>query len=83
VIRFNIPKVPDTELGTATFKVDYTAHGDEKFFKGQTVTIGRAMMSPGGGEYYKVFETKVWVTAKEVTNVNVKLAQKRTYRSVL
>ena len=83
VIRFNIPKVLDVELGTVTFKADYTGHGDEKFYKGQTVKIGRALMSPVGGEYYKVFETKVWVTAKEVTDINVKMEQKRVYRSVL
>lgn len=83
MIRFKIPKIADTVLGTVTFKADHSAYGGENFYKGQMVRIGRAMMSPGGGEYYKVFETKVWVTAKEVTDINVKLSQKRVYRSVL
>jgi hypothetical protein len=82
--RFRVERIPDKELGTVTFKQDFTCEvfGDS-FTAGQTVQIGKAMLSPFGEGYYKVFGTKVWVTAKEVTDINVTMAQKRTYRSIL
>jgi hypothetical protein len=74
----------DTELGTVTFKSNYECivFGD-RFEAGQTVTVGKAMLTPFGEAYYKVLGSKVWVTSKEVTNINVKMGQRRTYRSVL
>lgn len=67
-----------------TFKADYvcSVFGD-RFCEGQTVRVGKAMLSPFGEAFYKVYETKVWVTAKDVTNINVTMGQSRTYRSVL
>lgn len=84
MIRYTLSVNPDKDLGTMTFKRDYmcSVFGNQ-FSKGQTVTVGRSMFSPFGEGYYKVFGTKVWVTAKEVTNINVKVGQKRTYRSLL
>ena len=84
MIRHNIPKVSDTDIGTVTFKRDYecTVFGN-KFFADQTVKVGKAMLSPFGEAYYKVMNTKVWVTAKEVKDINVIMGQRRTYRSVL
>jgi len=84
VIRCKVPKVPDTDLGTVTLKNDYTCNVfGNSFFAGQTVKVGKTMLSPFGVAYYKVFDTKVWLTAKEVTDINVKMGQKRTYRSIL
>lgn len=84
VIRYNVPKVPDTDLGTITLKGDYTCSVfGNQFFAGQTVKVGKTMLSPFGVAYYKVFDTKVWLTNKEVTDINVKMGQKRTYRSIL
>lgn len=84
VTRYRIATVPDKDIGTVTFKNDYecTVFGN-RFFEGQTVKVGKAMLTPFGEAYYKVFGSKVWVTAKEVTDINVKMGQKRTYRSVL
>lgn len=84
VIRHRIPKVPDTDLGTITFKNDYECIVfGTKFNAGQTVKVGKSMLTPFGEAYYKVMNTKVWVTAKEVTDIKVKMGQRRTYRSVL
>lgn len=84
VTRYRIASVPDKDIGTVTFKNDYecTVFGN-RFFEGQKVKVGKAMLTPFGEAYYKVFGSKVWVTAKEVTDINVKMGQKRTYRSVL
>ena len=84
VIRYKIAHDPDKDLGTVTFKHDYqcSVFGD-KFLAGVPIKVGKAMLSPFGEAYYKVHGTKVWVTAKEVTDINVKMGQKRTYRSVL
>lgn len=82
--RYRVATVPDEDIGTVTFKSDYkcTVFGNN-FFEGQTVKVGKAMLTPFGEAYYKIFGSKVWVTTKEVTNVNVKMGQKRTYRSIL
>jgi len=84
VIRYKIAPDPDKDLGTVTFKSDYecSVFGD-KFAAGQTVNVGKSMLTPFGEAYYKVTGTKVWVTAKEVTDINVNMGQRRTYRSVL
>jgi len=84
VIRFNVPKVADTDLGTVVFKDDYICNVfGNRFFAGQRVKIGKVMLSPFGEAYFKVMNTKVWLTAKEVTEINVNMGQRRTYRSVL
>lgn len=84
VIRYKIAPDPDKDLGTVTFKTDYQCNVfGNRFFTGDTVKVGKAMLSPFGEAFYKVHGTKVWVTAKEVTDINVKMGQKRTYRSVL
>lgn len=74
----------EVDLGTVTFKTNYECNvfGD-KFEAGQTVAVGKAMLTPFGEAYYKIMGSKVWVTCKEVTNINVKMSQRRTYRSVL
>lgn len=83
-IRLKVNLPPDEHLGTVTFKNDYECKvfGD-KFVAGQTVEVGKSMLTPFGETYYKIFGTKVWVTCIEVTNINVKLSQRRTYRSIL
>lgn len=84
VYRYKVEKVPDKDLGTVTFKNDFECEVfGNRFVAGETVKIGKAMLSPFGEGYYKVFGTRVWVTNKEVTNINVTMAQKRTYRSIL
>ena len=84
MFRYKLPADPDKDLGTVTFKHDYQCNVfGNQFVAGQQVHVGRAMLSPFGEAFYKVFGTKVWVTAKEVTDINVTMGQKRTYRSVL
>lgn len=84
MFRYKIAPDPDKDLGTVTFKHDYQCNVfGNQFASGERVMVGKAMLSPFGEAYYKVHGTKVWVTAKEVTDINVKMSQKRTYRSVL
>ena len=84
VTRYKIAPDPDKDLGTVTFKQDYECNVfGNRFFSGEKVKVGKAMLSPFGEAYYKVFGTKVWVTTKEVTDIDVKMSQKRTYRSIL
>lgn len=82
--RYKIAPDPDKDLGTVTFKQDYQCNVfGNQFVSGERVMVGKAMLSPFGEAYYKVHGTKVWVTAKEVSDINVKMGQKRTYRSIL
>jgi len=83
-IRTKTESDSDVELGTVKFRNDYECNvfGD-KFHAGETVKVGKSMLTPFGEAYFKVMGTKVWVTSKEVTNINVKMGQRRTYRSVL
>ena len=84
VTRYKIAHDPDKDLGTVTFKHDYQCGVfGNTFTSGEKVNVGKTMLSPFGEAYYKVFGTKVWVSSKEVTDINVKMGQKRTYRSIL
>ena len=57
----------ESAIGSVTFRKDYWDHRGNSFSKGCTVDIGKIMFSPTGRVYYKVFQTKVWVTDEYVT----------------
>lgn len=81
--RYKVAPDPDKDLGTMTFKQDHICYFGNRYFAGQTVTIGRAMLSPVGTAHYKVKDTKTWVSTNDVIVNECEMKQRRTYRSIL
>lgn len=61
-------------LGTVTLTKDFTTG---PLSKGQILEVSKVFESPTGMRYYKLFNTKVWVSDQEVCNVNIVTVPKR------